>query len=88
MHEDVMENILRTRLRERGLDTQSIATSNAIGIQITCKILHVCKDTNGAVGLTGVPKTWWLFDGVICTVDDVVFLIDRNVAHEWGILEQ
>jgi len=87
MLENVMEELLRSRLRDAGYNIQAITASDTIGKQTAGKVLRVCKDTSGAVGLLNVPQTWLLFDGVICTVDQVMFLIEKNVAREWGILK-
>jgi hypothetical protein len=84
MREDVMEKILRSRLREHGFSIESLAEAEFIGRH---KVLCICKDTSGGVGLIGVPQTWLYFEGAICTVDQVMFLINKDVAYEWGILK-
>ena len=82
------ETIVRARLKECGYDIKSIVQSETVGKQITTKVLYVCKEgTSGKATLTGVPRTWLCFDGVICTIDQMMLLIDKSIACEWGILK-
>ncbi len=81
-----MEQILKCRLRERGFDLDLIAAGGVPLLPQVSGALHVCKDLQGAICLTGVPHTDWVFDGVICLVQRLLFLVDKEVAKDWGIL--
>jgi hypothetical protein len=81
-----MYQVLKLRLREHGLDVDLLATSPVLaGLPQVNRALYVCKDTKGAIALMGVPETAWHFEGVIYLVDQVMILIDKNVASDWGI---
>ena len=84
MYED--QAFLKGRLREHGLDLGLLATSPVLArLPQVHRALYVCKDTKGALCLTGVPETAWHFEGVIYLVDQVMVLIDEKVALDWGI---
>lgn len=81
-----MEQIVRHRLRERGFDVDLIAAGGVSPLPQINGALHVCKDLQGSICLTGVPHADWVFDGVICLVERLMFLVDKEVATDWGIL--
>ena len=85
MYESV-EQIVKRRLRDSGFDLSRIASAEIPVLPVVKGALHVCRDLQGAIRLTGVPDTDWVFDGVICLVDRVMLLVDKRVAADWGVL--
>jgi|YelNatPaOPRAMG01_1025707.scaffolds.fasta_scaffold88340_2 hypothetical protein len=87
MCEDVtIEDYLRGRLKEHGIDVEVWARAELPAFQVS-KAVYLAKDLRrGGVGFLAVPQTEWYFEGVVYLVSGVLFLVDKKVASDWKIL--